>query len=441
MEVIKIGGAVLGKTGGFDCMLNIIKNYTSKPLLIVISAFASETRQLESAARLAESGNEPDAKNIISSIIKELNKFSEKLIPNKSHLSNLKSIFKKGEKEILNFLRGLSITNELTPRTLDVILSYGEYFALQTVNQFLIEKGIKHECIDSTSLIVSDTNFGNANPLLPETSAKVDTILKPALCNNSIVLTQGFVARDLLGEITTMGIESSNLTATLYAELLGTKKLTIWTDVNGFRTADPKIIPNAKPIKEMNYKDAYFASVNGLKLLYPAMVDHASEKNIKLIYRSAFEPERNQTIVHKDANSIAQQLFIIKENLSFIKINLTSSKSKEDAENFLNNREIKSRLFGYSINQDTIQIIAPGFLTNKIKSAESFGSAIIEPCSVITILNPDMIMEYISNNKNLKKYLPGIFNININYSDKIARLAVKPGTEKEIITHLYQKMN
>ncbi|OGU11758.1 MAG: hypothetical protein A2X61_12185 [Ignavibacteria bacterium GWB2_35_12] len=439
MEVIKIGGAVLGKKGGFESMLNIIENHTTKPLLIVISAFASETRQLESAARIAESGNEKEAEKIISGIINELTKFSGSVISNKSHLSNLKSIFHKGKKEILKYIRGLSITRELTPRTLDAILSFGEYFSLHTVNQYLIEKGFKHECIDSTSLIVSDTNFGNANPLIPETKAKVETILKPALNKNSIVLTQGFVAKDLLGEITTMGIESSNLTATLYAELLGTKKLTIWTDVNGFRTADPKLIPNAKPIKEMNYHDAYIASVNGLKLLYPAMIDHASEKNIKLIYRSAFEPHRNHTMISKESKELSQPLIILKENLAFIRISLPSTKAKDEVQTYIiSNNELKNKLFSYLINKDTLQIIIPKHLSNKIRLRELFENCSDEPCSVITIMNPNNEIGYITNNKNLKKYEDTIMDYELNFSNGIARLIVKEGKGSEIISLLHQ---
>jgi aspartate kinase len=308
---------------------------------------------------------------------------------------------------------------------------------LHTVNQYLIEKGFKHVCIDSTSLIVSDTNFGNANPLIPETKENVDKILIPALKKNSLVLTQGFVARDMLGEITTMGIESSNLTATLYAELLGTKKLTIWTDVNGFRNTDPKIITNTKPIKEMNYQDAYVASVNGLKLLYPAMIDHASEKNIKLIYRSAFEPDRNQTVVHRNAKPLSQPIIILKDNLVFIRVKIPSSKAKEDAESYImSSKELKNRFFAYSLNQDTLQILAPVNLLNKIKPLESLNSVIIEPCSVITVLNPDKDIECITKNKNLIKYQNSILNINLNYSGKLARLVVKQGYEKEIILTL-----
>jgi aspartate kinase len=441
MEVIKIGGAVLGKKGGFESMLNIIENHSAKPLLIVISAFASETRQLENAARLAESGNEEEAKKTISVIIKELINFSDNLITNKSHLSNLNSIFRKGEKEILNYIRGLSITKELTPRTLDAILSHGEYFALHTVKQYLIEKGLNHECIDSTSLIVSDSNFGNANPLIPETEKNIEKILKPALEKYSIVLTQGFVAKNILGDITTMGIESSNLTATLYAELLGTKKLTIWTDVNGFRTTDPKLIANAKPIKEMNYHDAYIASVNGLKLLYPAMVEHASDKNIKLIYRSAFEPDKNHTVVHRVAKPITQPQIILKENLVFIRINLESAKAKEEIEFYImNNKELKNSLFAYSINRDSCQVIAPMFISNKIKPPDSSGTIIIEPCCVITILHPEKDIEYIIKNENIKKYQNSILNINLNYSGNISRLVVKQGTESEIIKIMYHTL-
>jgi aspartate kinase len=440
-NVIKIGGAVLGKPGGFNCMTEIIRDYSSKPLLIVISAFSSATRQLEHAARLAEQGKEKESFSILAKIINEHNRFAKNLLTDTSHQKSLKSLFINGKKEISKYLKGLLITRELTPRTLDTILSYGEYFALHTVNHFLYEHDFSHECIDSTSIIVSDDCFGNAKPLIPETKQKVDSVLLPALEKNGIVLTQGFVAKNLLGETTTMGIESSNFTATLLAELTGAKELTIWTDVNGFRTADPEIVKGTKPIRELNYDIAYKASVNGLKLLYPAMLDHAVEKQIRLLYRSAFEPTGDYTTIDNKPVDLPEPLIVSKENLLLLQFQINSTQEKKELDNWINgNEELSDKIFSISINHDSYKIILPESHGSLLHYPDSFSKPDIKQCSVVTVINAnEKICALIPKLINAKsKY--EIYDFDYDRNTHTARFAISQVSAPSFIRLIHAKL-
>lgn len=328
MKVMKFGGAVLKNKDGFEQMGKILNDEKEKPLLIIISAFSKATRDLKNAGLYAESGDQEGTGDCLSYIFNQHVEYAKELIKDDSTLSKLFEIYKAAEAKISKLLKSISIIQELTPRTLDALMSYGEYLALQTVNLFLLERGFKIKCIDSTSLIVSDSNYGCANPLLHETEKKVDEILKPAISEYDIVLTQGFVARDTNGDVTTMGIESSNLTATILTELLGLQELILWSDVEGIRTADPKLINNTKAIRKLNYDEAFILGNAGLKLIYPPMIDRAGKNKIELIYRSAFKPDGDFTVIGPENEVNNTSAAILMENLTYFSINFKSFNGK-----------------------------------------------------------------------------------------------------------------
>jgi aspartate kinase len=411
MKIMKFGGAVLQDRTGFEQMGNILRDEKEKPLLIIISAFSKATRDLKNAGLMAESGDVAGAKLRLNDIINQHIEYAKELITDEATLSKLIEIYKAGESRISVLLRSIAIIKELTPRTLDALMSYGEYFALQTVNQYLIEKGFKVNCIDSTSIIVSDSNFSNANPLMAETVANVNEILRPALIESNIVLTQGFVAKDTNGDITTMGIESSNLTATILTELLGEKELIIWTDVEGIRSADPKIINRTLPIETLSYNEALMLGNSGLKLIYPPMIDRAEKNKIKLIFRSAFEPNGDSTIISSIEDGNNTPVHILMENLTYYSVKFKSHYSR------MNNLPILLN----DLN-DSHSIVYIGLASNSIKFLLKNGKKlqklslpdcdvkVIKNCSMLTIINlPDY---YSGSRLNIDK-----IEFGINHSD------------------------
>jgi aspartate kinase len=312
MKVMKFGGAVLRSREGFTQMVDILRSQSSVPLLVIISAFASSTRDLERAVRTAESGAQELAFALCDEIIREHRNFSDELLANITTKDALRFFVDECETRLHQLLRGIAITRELTPRTLDIILSYGEMLALHIVRHFLDESGFDLTFVDSSTIIVTNAAHGAATPDTSLTASNVEKVLRPAFARSRIVLTQGFVAKSSTGEITTMGKESSNLTATLLAELLGADEVVIWTDVEGIYTADPKLIPNAQPIPQMNYEQARRAAASGLKLIYSTMIEPSERANIPLVFRSAFAPMGNYTRIAATTDSWLP-LFAVRE--------------------------------------------------------------------------------------------------------------------------------
>nr|MDA3844649.1 hypothetical protein [Candidatus Kapabacteria bacterium] len=346
------------------------------------------TRKLESAERLEEKGKESEAKVIVRSIIDDHTKYNNELLKSGEILESLNQMIDSGARRIDQLLRGLSITGELSSRVLDNILSFGEFFALHTVNHFLQDSGFKPDCIDASNIIVSDGNHGKAKPLYDETIAKVKENLIPKLKESGFVLTQGFVAKNLQNDITTMGIESSNLTAALLANILNAEKIIFWTDVEGFRTADPQYVKNTLSIPKMSYSDGYKAAVSGLKLFYPLMIDYAAEKDIELVYRSAFTPEGDFTSVTAQESDLTLPMIVLKENLLQISIKYNSASEKADAKQNLR-RDILSKgsVFSYSSAPSKFIILLKQRDKTLVNPQNYKEIEVVPNCAVVSIFN------------------------------------------------------
>ncbi len=315
MLVMKFGGVILKNRNGFDALLNILESKKDEKALLVISAFSTATRDLKKAARTAEKGDETLACSMLDRIIDTHIQFTGTLLKDKAHSQALGQSINLLHTDIGQLLRGIAITREATPRTMDLILSYGELLALKIIDAFLRDNGFNHICIDSTELVVSDSHFGNAAPNLELTGRKLRETLLPLLDQYRLVVTQGFVARDTNGEITTMGIESSGLSALVFAGLLGTGQLDIWTDVEGIRSADPKAVNGTCAVPGLSVEEARLAADSGFKLIIQPMIDLMMSTGIAINYRSAFNPEGGMTVFSPDSRSSGLPFIVIKTGL------------------------------------------------------------------------------------------------------------------------------
>jgi aspartate kinase len=315
MKVMKFGGIILRDLDGFRALLNVLDRYNEEKVVLVISAFSTATRDLRKAALTAEKGHEEKAYTLLDKIIRIHLNFALSLIKNKISSEKVSESVKIIQHKIKQLLRGIFVTQEVTPRTMDLVMSYGELLALRIVDSYLDDNNYQHIAVDSTILIVSDSNYGKANPDIEKTKAKLESKLLPLFDKNNLIITQGFVARDTNGEITTMGIESSNLSALIFAKLLGNDELTIWTDVEGIRTADPKLAAHTSVIPNLSFEEAEIAAKSGLKLIIPSMLEYIENNDFRIFYRSAFSPDGEFSIICSLYSNSGKSLIIYKSNL------------------------------------------------------------------------------------------------------------------------------
>ncbi len=387
MKVIKFGGAVLKDAFGFSKMADILQNYNEQKILVVISALDKTTAELQKSAKTAQSGNENLALNLISQIIKKHKVFSKELVKSKQNFDSIQIDLLSIENRLINYIRGICLTRELSPRILDVVLSYGELLALKIIEAFLMECGFVFSTVDSSQIIVTDSSFGSANHLQNETMKNIEEHVLPVFSKSNLALTQGFVARNIKGDITTMGIESSNLTAAIYSAYLKADELIIWTDVEGIRSADPKIVQDSKSIPFLNFREALSLSNDGLKLIYPSMIKIAEENNFDIVFRSAFNPDGEFTIISNKNDSAGHLVITGKSGLIYYSF---ANNSEDELLDFCGTTGIQ--YFSFDANISEVLISDNNILGELLKEK---GWNFAENYSVITVHNFNRLNEII----------------------------------------------
>lgn len=299
---MKFGGAVLSDAHGFSQMTNIVlPQVGTEALLLVVSAIGSTTSALDGASRIAAFGNIEKATAELQEIVDNHRQLASQVIIDEFTLEALNLLIADAARMIGDLLEGIAIVRQRTPRTRDAVLAYGEFLALHIARHAILQHGIDCAPVDARTVIVTDDNYGQALPNLSATASRAEHNLMPVLASHSVVLTQGFVGRALNGDTTTMGKESSNLSATILAKVCNATELIIWTNVSGIRTTDPSVLSTARLVPHLTYEQAALLAYFGLKLFYPTMMEPARSANIPIKVGSPADPLGECTII--DANT------------------------------------------------------------------------------------------------------------------------------------------
>lgn len=299
MKVLKFGGTSVGSANNINQVISILENESKTDQVIcVVSAVGGVTDKLLSAGRLAQLKNE-DYKEVFSGIQRIHLKLIESLIPKKN-----KEIINHTEaklQELKDLLDGLFLINELSPKTSDKLVSFGELLSSYILTETLKSRGIYAEGKNAQELIVTNSNFTKAEVLYKDTNSLIKTYFKSA--NQDITVVPGFVSKSNLGEITTLGRGGSDFTAAIIAAALKVKQLEIWTDVSGMYTANPKLVKQSFPIKQLSYQEAMELSHFGAKVLYPPTVQPALDLNIPIHIKNTLKPDEHGTIISSKTES------------------------------------------------------------------------------------------------------------------------------------------
>ena len=300
MKILKFGGTSVANAQNIKLVLDIV-NVKAKEdkLVVVVSAFSKVTDLLHLAS-IKAAANDESYKEIVAEIEKKHLDALKELIP-VSEQSSLLSHIKRIINHLETLLDGCFLLGELSPRTTDTILSFGEllssYIIAEAMKQNLKNSGYK----DSRELIKTNDNFGKAAVNFEITNQ----LIKDYFATNQaqVVVMPGFIASTLDGINTTLGRGGSDYTAAIIAGALDAKDLEIWTDVNGMFTANPKIVKQAQPIATISYQEAMELSHFGAKVLYPPTIQPVLRKNIPILIKNTFEPEAEGTYISNEITS------------------------------------------------------------------------------------------------------------------------------------------
>jgi aspartate kinase len=193
------------------------------------------------------------------------------------------------------------VLGELSPRALDTVAGMGEQMSARILAAYLRQSGTPAEAIDATELIVTDSNFQNATPQMEATHRKTESRLRPLLAKGIVPVVTGFIAANADGITTTLGRGGSDYTGALLGEALAADEVWIWTDVDGVMTADPRLVPNAKSIPQLSYREVSELAFYGAKVLHPKTMRPCVENDIPLRIKNTFNPEHPGTVIVPDA--------------------------------------------------------------------------------------------------------------------------------------------
>jgi len=314
MMVMKFGGAVLKDAEGFRSMVRILQGADHS--LVVVSALARTTRELHAAARSAVDQDLDTAIHTMNQLLERHSDLVQEVVTDTSHQTRALRAIKEVGSELESVLKGIFVTRQLTPRTLDRVLAFGEKLALDLSAFVLLSAGIDAKALDARRFMITTDLHGKAEPIVAKTRVHVERDLRPLLDSYRFIVTQGFVGATEDGDTTTMGQESSNMSATLLASLIDADEVTIWTDVEGVRSIDPDLSPRTMARRSMSYAEAKHAAHHGLKLMYPTMIEPAERAGIPIRIASAFASANTDeaTLISKVGGGVGPLVNVYKKN-------------------------------------------------------------------------------------------------------------------------------
>ena len=296
--VMKFGGTSVEDATAMLRTANIVKSRVDRSLrpIVVVSAMAKVTDQLVTAAASAGKGDRKEALAAVA-LLRErhLKTSSELLVQDQDLRVEIDDLLNADCNSLEDLLRGITAVGELTPRTADHVVSFGERMSSHIMAALLSELGHKGVHVDARRCIITDSHYGKAVPQADIIAARLKEFALPSIEQGRIPVMGGFIGSNLEGVTTTLGRGGSDYTAALIGGALHAGAIEIWTDVNGIMTTDPRIVPEALRVKTISFEEAAELAYFGAKVLHPATILPAVEKSIPVLVLNSRNPSNEGT--------------------------------------------------------------------------------------------------------------------------------------------------
>lgn len=301
MKVLKFGGTSVGTVKSLTHVKRIVES-EEEPLIVVVSALGGITDMLIATARMASKGDTSYLQNY-AKIIERHNDVINGMVP-KDKLLDVHSVVDPLLEELGNIYRGVALIKDLSSRSLDIIVSYGERLSSAIISRIIDSA----QYFDSRNFIKTVRQFNKHVVDFPTTESLVRSVFDRF--SGKVAVVPGFISSDKEnGDITNLGRGGSDYTASIIAASLNARLLEIWTDVDGFMTADPRVISNAYVIDQLSFVEAMELCNFGAKVVYPPTIYPVFHKNIPIIIKNTFNSAAPGTkisndVVHEDSRAI-----------------------------------------------------------------------------------------------------------------------------------------
>ena len=280
MIVMKFGGSSLRSAEALARVADIIVAHATPPgrrPVVVVSAMGKTTDRLLGIAETAVAGNGEDAARLLDGLRAYLAAEAGPVVPEASRPA-LAAFLDREFGELTELVGGLAALGELTPRSIDTIVSYGERMSSVVMTRALQQRGLDAAHVDAREVIVTDDRFTKASPILEATNERLNAVVRPLVDQGQVVVLGGFIARTSDGRSSTLGRSGSDFTASIVGAGLGAEEIQIWTDVDGIMTADPSMVPGARRLRVLSFTEASELAYFGARVLHPSTVLPAVER-------------------------------------------------------------------------------------------------------------------------------------------------------------------
>jgi len=296
MMVMKFGGTSVEDAAGIQRVAEIVRSKAVERPVVVVSAMAQVTDQLLLMGRAAGAG-ERDTALQLSRNLRERHYNTAGELLGTGLFTQFHSELENDFDSLDELLRGIAAVGELTPRTTDTVDSFGERICCKITHAAFSARGLDAALVEARDCIITDATHTRALPMFDETNDRLRATVQPLLEKERVPVMAGFIAATRDGETTTLGRGGSDFSAAIVGAGLGAQRIEIWTDVDGMMTTDPSLCPSARRIKVISFDEAAELAYFGAKVLHPATLLPAVQKNIAGYLLNSRNPKNEGTCI------------------------------------------------------------------------------------------------------------------------------------------------
>lgn len=308
--VMKFGGTAVDSPDKVRHVAQLVSSHKKgNDIVCVVSAVRGMTDGLLSIADSVKRGDKTSIDEFVKKSAKIHTDIAAGAISDKKLKGEAVAVVKKIVSELEDVLGGIVLLGEVTPKSLDYLLSFGERLSTPTVSFALQDIAIKSVHLTGKEAgILTDGNFGEARPLMDTTKLRVSHKLEPMLKQGIAPVVTGFIGADQYGNITTIGRGGSDYTATIIAASIGAGEVWLWSDVDGLMTADPKIVKDAQVLREVSFAEAMEMALFGAKYMHPRALEPVIETKIPIRIRNTFNIKHSGTVIRQNPSKESQKI-------------------------------------------------------------------------------------------------------------------------------------
>jgi aspartate kinase len=323
MIVMKFGGSSVESAAAIERVASIVKARSERRPVVVVSAMGKTTNRLLAMAQAAIEGRREEAFEQLEGL-RTYHMHEARPVISGQDWPEAEGVIEGCFGELAEMLKGFAVVGELSPRSVDAVSSYGERLSSALIALAFRHFGMDAAHVDSREVMITDNRHTQAVPIYSQTYARLAATVA-SLARSKVVVMGGFIGSTETGVTTTFGRGGSDFSASIVGAGIGAEEIQIWTDVDGMLTADPSILPGGRRVKTISFAEAAELAYFGAKVLHPATVLPAVEKNIPVLILNSRRPEISGTRIVGKAVSCSNAIKSIacKQKIAVVNIHST----------------------------------------------------------------------------------------------------------------------